>query len=305
MKIKLILFFFKSLKCSWGVSNSINTLDKISVSDFDKIVSGVEENFLIEEEEEYICYTYPEVSANMQGFVRSRVSSPGTYLFSDIGAGTVDQCIFIFDRMEKERVIYISAEIFPLGSSVIERKAFDEYISNNNEIEDSEIETMLLLSLKGLKELMSKVGRSKCKELGELSEIFMGYISNASKYIEKELSNETKLNYRRFLKRNPMLDNIKLIFGGGGNTEHPYEQAVRYAFYSPDNLRLPEKVNLLKPTDLEKDVQEAWLPRLSVAYGLSYPKYDLHEIILPKDFKPVTIKYNKSYYKNYISKDEC
>jgi hypothetical protein len=42
------------------------------------------------------CFIYPEVSANVQGFVRSRASSNGMYLFSDTGAATVDRSVFIY-----------------------------------------------------------------------------------------------------------------------------------------------------------------------------------------------------------------
>ena len=73
------------------------------------------------------CFVYPEVSANVQGFVRSRVSSPGIYLFNDTGGGTVDQSIFIFSRDGyTDSLAYLSGRVLALGSGKIEEKAAEK-----------------------------------------------------------------------------------------------------------------------------------------------------------------------------------
>lgn len=72
------------------------------------------------------CFLYPEVSANVQGFVRSRTSAEGMYLFSDTGAGTVDQSVFIFVRRNgNDHLTYLHANVVPCGSSNLERLAVE------------------------------------------------------------------------------------------------------------------------------------------------------------------------------------
>ena len=63
-----------------------------------------EKQELTDQNLESACFIYPEVSANVQGFIRSRVSSPGIYLFSDAGGNSVDQSVFIFVRDEESEI---------------------------------------------------------------------------------------------------------------------------------------------------------------------------------------------------------
>jgi hypothetical protein len=44
----------------------------------------------LQPEQDIGCYIYPEVSANVQSYIKSRAGSDGLYLFVDVGAGTVD-----------------------------------------------------------------------------------------------------------------------------------------------------------------------------------------------------------------------
>ena len=143
------------------------------------------------------CFIYPEVSANVQGFVRSRVSSPGIYLFSDTGAGTVDQSVFIFMRKNEdksEHLTYLHGGVFPLGSSQIEYKA---------------------ASLSGQSDDYASLEKWRVKkELGDGDRELMC----ARECIAKSLSVGT-LSTLAYAKQKlyviDQLDKIKVIFGGG------------------------------------------------------------------------------------------
>ncbi|NCC04694.1 MAG: hypothetical protein EOM37_11785 [Proteobacteria bacterium] len=359
--------FSEALNCAWELSNHLHQRDKISIQDLEKLTNKA--RYSCAKSEEY-CYLYPEVSANMHGFVRSRVSKPGTYLFSDIGAGTVDQCIFIFDKTDKiDKVAYISAKVFPLGSSMIERKSFENFYSlplnkqeiillnlktilfniktklidkygelvdiifpdkQNEHLNDSKIKSILLHSLQIIKEnrelfdiksnkalskktthfknnktIIINTERNSTKHNLEINAIddLLYLIIDAIGDIKKDLDINTSQNFQKALQKNPNLNTIKLIFGGGGNTPVPYEEAVKYAFHSVGNTKLPQVLTLPKPVDL--DAKDHWMPRLSVAYGLSYNRFDLHKIILPHDIKPLELTHSKTYHRQMISKDEC
>lgn len=211
------------------------------------------------------CFIYPEVSANVQGFVRSRVSSPGTYLFSDIGGGTVDQSVFIFVRKaEGELLTYLSGRVLPLGSSHIEWRAAKSCGKTD------------CLSL--------EIWRER-KERGEKH----FELKEAKEWIAKELGRGTEATLalakqKLFVK--DQLNGIRVIFGGGGHCEHPYKNAVMLPFSGklfskPIN---PDIVGLPFPRDLDlASYDTRWMRRLYVAYGLSFEKSELTRFTYPKD----------------------
>lgn len=219
------------------------------------------------------CFIYPEVSANVQGFVRSRVSNPGIYLFSDTGAGTVDQSVFIFMRKnedKREHLTYLHGSVFPLGSSQIEYKA---------------------ASLSGKSDDYASLEKWRVKkEQGDGDRELMC----AREWIAKSLSVGTlsTLSYaKKKLYVIDQLDKIKVIFGGGGDCEHPYRTAVMKPFIGPLFRQpiAPDIVGLPVPRDLEINGSETrWMRRLSVAYGLSFPKNELTGFTYPKDVSTPT-----------------
>ncbi|OHE19438.1 MAG: hypothetical protein A2X95_02020 [Syntrophobacterales bacterium GWF2_56_9] len=217
------------------------------------------------------CFIYPEVSSNVQGFVKSRVSSPGIYLFSDTGAGTVDQSVFIFMRRndnQSEHLTYLHGGIFPLGSSQIEHKA---------------------ASMSGSVDRVSLERWREKKEKGDSDRELM----YAREWIAEGLKAGTQATLAFTKKKlfvKDQLNDIKVIFGGGGHCEHPYKTAVMYPFtgqFSGQLFRqsiMPDVVGLPVPRDLElNDSETRWMRRLSVAYGLSFEKSDLAGFTYPKD----------------------
>lgn len=212
------------------------------------------------------CYIYPEVSANMQGFVRSRVSRPGICIFSDTGAGTVDQSVFIFVRKrgKKNLLTYLYAQVLPLGSSQIERRAAEA--SGDT-------------SWKVLEHWRNE------KELGHTSVAFQDVIYKLGREL-REGTSATLFRAKKKLNRVEQLNDISVLFGGGGHIENPYAHCVVSTFtdrrvfgsYRPE----PDIVGLPTPRDLELP-NASWMKRLWVAYGLSFFKGDLADHIYPSN----------------------
>jgi hypothetical protein len=236
------------------------------------------------------CFIYPETSANVQGFVRSRASSPGIYLFSDIGAGTVDQSVFIFMREGgREHLTYLYGSVMPLGSSLIERRA--ALVSGNMDWEA--LDTWKQKKESGGMELPLMVARNGiCEELMRGTE-------------------QTLARAKQKLPVKSQLDQTRVIFGGGGHCEHPYKIGVMRPFsgrlfhqtIAPDVLGMPV------PRDLELEAgQTRWMRRLSVAYGLSFEKNELAPFTYPKDVSTPTPDEIWRPHKasgHAPSKDEC
>ncbi|MCX5758444.1 MAG: hypothetical protein NTU83_08065, partial [Candidatus Hydrogenedentes bacterium] len=166
-----------------------------------------------EELENGPCFIYPEVSASVQGFVRSRVSKGGIYLFSDTGAATVDQSVFIFrhGNGKTDRLTYLFANVLPLGSSQIEQRAALEAGESN------------WRSLEKWRRL---------KETGDTATQLTIARNQVGHGLQKEtiatlFTSKKKLNADNIEKQ---LQELRVIFGGGGHVENPYEKSVIGAF---------------------------------------------------------------------------
>ncbi len=232
------------------------------------------------------CYLYPEVSANVQAYVRSRTSQPGIYLFVDTGAGTVDQSVFILNQTGK--LAYLSAQVSPLGSSQIETRAFEKC--------NRTIDLDLL--------------RQK-KEAGSFEGGPMKYAADS---IIEELKSPTHMGlgitYKKGILTN-QIKNLRIIYGGGGHLDNPYGQGIRGGvndffthrdlgggfnsdgYTAPFNADDIPDMGIPIPNDLEipkNSRSNQWFKRLSVAYGLSFPRYDLTDFKFPHeihDFVPI------------------
>lgn len=257
--------FHKVLYIAWSIATKDRVGHGLGQDDLEQLVE-THKNHCSKEIVE-ACYIYPEVSANVQGFVRSRVSKPGIYLFSDTGAGTVDQSIFIFHRKDgAELLTYLHGSVLPEGSSYIEQHA--AIISGD-------------LSWENLEKWRRR------KEIGGVEP----ELQKARNKVHVSLSKGTKINLSKALKKlyvKKQLNDIRIIFGGGGYCEHPYKTAVMKAFESQFFSKgfLPDVVGLPIPKDLEINGRKnRWMSRLFVAYGLSFVRSDLASNIYPKDLK--------------------
>jgi len=221
------------------------------------------------------CFVYPEVSANVQGFIRSRTSSSGLYLFSDTGAGTVDQSVFLFGKSNgQDHLTYLHAGIFPLGSSLIEREAAKE---------DGDT------SWKNLEYWRQS------KESGEMNRFLQTAKSKVHVKLVKGTRKTVALSKKKLFSPRQIND-LRIIFGGGGHCESPYRIAVIEQFdgdlFHPGEIGNRRKTDesfdlgMPIPKDLQLKVsQKHWVDRLTVAYGLSFEKGQLATFRLPKDVK--------------------
>ena len=116
---------------------------------------------------------------------------------------------------------------------------------------------------------------------------------------------------KRKLLVEEQMDDIRLIFSGGGHCDYPYRDGVLKPFsgrlfqtrLSPDIIGMPT------PKDLElKESEARWIKRLSVAYGLSFEKSELVPFILPDKVAtpaPSEIWRRKVKELTAPTKDEC
>ncbi|AEB07947.1 hypothetical protein Desac_0048 [Desulfobacca acetoxidans DSM 11109] len=242
------------------------------------------------------CHIYPEVSANVQGFIRSRVAIPDIYLFSDTGAGTVDQSTFIFYHRSDntEHLNFLCGHVLPLGAGRIDFLAAE--LRGN--LDPCHLEAI-------------------CQKREEGSEDQA--IRQAKNIIGEDLKKgtiKTLAQAKRKMINQDNIREIKVIFGGGGHCEHPYERCVVRGPFSHSLFREPINppvVGLPIPHDLTFDgrnenTKRRWMRRLNVAYGLSFLKEDLSGFTYPKDCEdpnPGQIWPRVRHIPDAVSKDEC
>ena len=236
-----------------------------------------------DQEDNGSCFVYPEVSANIQGFVRSPNAAAGLYFFCDTGAATVDQCVFTLARHDEQsdKLYYMSARISFLGSSNIERKAMENAGEDN---------------IEALEQWRRR------KENGDNR----GELRTAKNDIGDQLRTETVATLfpaRRQLPVAQQFHDIKVLFGGGGHVRVPYEKYTLNSF--GDNRLIvpvgaaaglgvpsfsPPVAGMPMPDDLiNLNAQERWYKRLTVAYGLSFYKDDLLNHKFPDNGSAVAI----------------
>lgn len=289
--------FCRTLRLAWVLAEQLAEFPKTGVSELMEMIRKARsktDSAIVRE----ACFLYPEVSANVQAFVRSRVSREGLYLFSDTGAGTVDQSVFLFSRSDgKDRLTYLAARVLPLGSSHIEIRAASK--SKKAGWQD----------LEQWREL---------KESGRLNRTLM----TVKLEMRTELSEESSMTIGQAKLKliNPQqINQLTMIFGGGGHCHIPYQMALMEQFenyyFTPvkiDQRRRgnePFDIGMPSPLDLELPRGgKRWLDRLTVAYGLSFEQGQLADFKLPRQVpypSPEEIWRPRRALVSTVSKDDC
>lgn len=266
-----VMHMFESvLEMAWRISADASCLD--ACADSKQVALGPGCLPPVDSSEFDPCFIYPEISANVQGFVRSRSAAEGTYLFTDVGAGTVDQSTFVFLRRNGgEWLTYLHSTVLPLGSSQIERRA---------------------ARIEGDDSPLALEAWRKRKEQG----VPHSGIDAARLEIGGEMGLGTHCTLGCTMKKlylASQLEKTRLLFGGGGFSRDPYELAVRGRFGRPWFAKqiVPDVVGMPLPRDLELDSSKAhWMRRLYVAYGLSFFRSDLSGHTFPDGVKDVAAK---------------
>jgi len=206
-----------------------------------------------------ICDLLPEVTANIQSYVRSRGGREGLYLFADVGAGTVDYSVFLFYRQDGELLLsYPHAAVEHLGSSQLELRTYQRcHLDLTRQIrllKESEIsEGAYTLDL--AKELKA-TQKSLATEITDATTKVIGLT-------------------RRKIRRN-QFQRMQILYGGGGCAPNPYQSSIAASF-TPGWGLIAESQPLPEPPDVEwpNGDGNGLFRRFSVAYGLSF---------LPTDF---------------------
>ncbi|HRT07410.1 MAG TPA: hypothetical protein P5038_10820 [Candidatus Paceibacterota bacterium] len=227
------------------------------------------------------CYIYPEVSANVQSYIKSRAGADGLYLFTDVGAGTVDLSVFIYyvHQTNDRPISYVSAGVVPLGSSQIEIRTAERLIRDQPG--------------SGLVELREQIRLVKeGQRNGEPN--LLAAMRAAEQAIEDQLFEHAApvLQNARSRIRGSQWRTLKVLFGGGGADALLYRRAVKrwfeqFSFFTPEQTPIPLPPDLRWPPSIPEANRAQLFRRFSVAYGLSFDRANLEDHRFPSDVGPL------------------
>lgn len=215
------------------------------------MVTLVDQNCGIEVPE---CDLLPEVTANVQSYVKSRGGRHGLYLFADVGAGTVDFSVFIYFICGGDRALtYPYAAVEHLGSSQLELRTIQR------------VQVALTQQLRLMKEGATREAlwqMDLAKELKQTGDQLRLDLADAT---ERAIA-ITRPKLRRW-----QFQQMQILYGGGGCTADPYELGIAAGFKARWGLT-PISQPLPVPNDVDWPAGQgaALFKRFSVAYGLSF-----------------------------------
>lgn len=270
------------------------------------------------------CYLYPEVSANVQSYIKSRAGADGLYLFVDVGAGTVDLSIFIYyTHPSNDRPItYVEAGVLPLGSSQIEIRAAHRISQNPLSAmaycDGGSVTDKDLLQFK-LQEIIRSIkeGRKRDEPLHQAMKaaetaIEADLFDQAAKVLGgAQLKLVRDANGRNRPAGVHQWRTLNLLIGGGGARTALYSNAVNAWFeqcchFTPDRKPIPLPQDLKWPTELPAARYASEFSRFTVAYGLSFDRANLEDHRFPKEVRPLASVHEEPRNRPHApSKDEC
>ena len=247
---------------AWRLSDSNNEISHEDIGE-----TGGEESLDAEKIE-----TFPEFVPQISAYVKSPQRSKGLHSLIDIGAGTVDICVFNIWETEDgdDKFPVFSKDVKNLGVSylfkhrVAESGYHGEWVFDPFEEPPGAQKTSKLLEISD--ERLSEIDAALQSEIGNV------YIDQLN-YVKSE----------RYPKSPKWTKGIPLFLCGGGSRIGFYQNIFQNLSEKPFPLCL---VPLENPGQLKAPgLSEGDFDRISVAYGLSYNALDLGEIVRSEDIK--------------------
>jgi len=282
--------------------------DVLRAANIVKQGSWFDENRVLDE---YYVSAFPEISAQLHGYVSSNKwdDSLPKVMIIDIGGGTVDSAIINVTKNRSEvRYNCLKSHVFNCGAEILhlKRQAWIEGAFANSKIKNPPL----------LKEL--ELMRRTSGKLSKIPSSVTHYLSQAV-FPENSGNNVDTVFDRKYAMTlsasviipvriiDPRTDwsKLKVLFCGGASNNKVYQHYINRV-NSSDNRSLRFNLATLEaPENLDiVGVESCDYHRLSVAFGLSFQ--DLGEFVGPDEIPPIPSENEQTssaWNVEYISKD--
>lgn len=221
----------------------------------------------------------PEVIAQALGYARSQFRNEGLHLLVDVGASTLDVCSFnLFVREHEDQWPILTADVKLLGARQFhyERLRATQKAVNRNILNQFDVSDPLAIVPDPVVDETSirdaqKSFAQRCRSV----------IASAIFHLKQH----------RYPNSPAWSDSLPVIVCGGAAELDVYKKAInetsnwmRCSYRSSKGLIV---VKLPKPKGLEANLRSDSYHRISVAYGLSYPTFDIGEYSRPKQIDDI------------------
>jgi hypothetical protein len=294
--------FQRVLCLAWQLS--VRNVKGVTLSELNEYLNTLRSTLDVEEMQ---CFTLPELAAAVYSYTFSRQAERGTYIFFDIGGGTMEGAAFRFFRNNdgQQQIDFINGSVEPVGvnalskrisrgSVEIERRIEYSIIHNGPSIVDS-IDAISRKYKKGACQL--KTGDVIANKYGIPVRLVQGSLrpENLNVYtiqililaqslIHRQVSTVIRQCGQKLLKQD--MQKVIVFLGGGGMVSDYYVDTIdsTYEAFHLKSTRMPRyKMRKIPvPKDLSMSgLGTEYFHRFSIAYGLSFPDYDGPEFKLP------------------------
>lgn len=226
----------------------------------------------------------PEVAAAVNAYARSPQRDQGLHLMIDVGATTFDVCGFNLHQRDGE-------DCYPLFTALVE--ALGAQILHERRLTAAGSEASQKLRHLAACDPLAPIPDSPAeysRSNRTLRALRKADETHAQECRSKVMAVLMELKTRRDPHSPRWRQGLPVFLGGGGHNIRPFRDALDAA----NNLLTKHThahglvvKSIPKPDNLESEISHGEFHRLSVAYGLSYPRLDIGEVIRPSDIADV------------------
>ena len=221
----------------------------------------------------------PEVVAQALGYAKSQFRNEGLHLLIDVGASTLDVCSFnLFSNEHEYQWPILTADVKPLGARQFHylrlqaaQDPVNKRILGQFDVADPlAIVPDPVVDEKSIEDAQNSFAH-RCRS------VIGGAVFD--------------LKEHRYPNSPAWSGSLPVMICGGAAVLEVYQQAIdnisrwmERSYRSSNGLRV---VRLPKPKGLESNLQDDQYHRISVAYGLSFPTFDMGKYKRPKDIESI------------------
>lgn len=268
----------------------------------DDLVRAYEVSEARQEPKMSYCQAYPEIASAVMSFAMSRTSSPGIYVYFDIGGGTVDGVIFNLPRPSGVvRINFYAGQVEALGVDWIANDVCQRLSVDDSNLPDADTIKSVLLNgdskevnaefASFVDQVFVSYGDQIAKMAGGV--VYKGKLKDGRNWREEHVQG---FSARRTLRRHWNDEDVTPlnVFVGGGGSGSPFYQMSISNGYERNTLRnygIPpfDLIEVPFPADLLMgSVKTRDYHRFLIAYGLSVPYGEGPDIGLPSQIDPAT-----------------
>lgn len=223
----------------------------------------------------------PEIAAGAIGYALSDQRRNGLHMMVDIGAGTVDVCMFILGNTEiSNRYSLLTADVKPFGTAMYHSHILNKITAENPDVIQRQITyNTLTFPITDMQKLVAyfNLDTNTIKENN-----FNDYIEEFNRSLDMMLRNiiwntkRVRAPYEIVWRE---LNQLPLVMIGGGSQSILYQNSIkRINKWMTSHVSNRGILNIpsIIPRDLTKDGRPEYL---AVAWGLSHRSLDIGDII--------------------------